>query len=72
MLVAHHGPFVWGKNARAAVENSVVLEEVARMALGTMQLNPSITPIPDALLDKHFRRKHGPSAYYGQKQVHRS
>lgn len=67
VLVASHGPFTWGKSARASVENSVALEEVARMALGTLQLMPAQPPISNMLLDKHFLRKHGPKAYYGQK-----
>jgi L-ribulose-5-phosphate 4-epimerase len=66
-LVAHHGPFTWGKSPLEAVENSVALEEVARMAMGTLQLAPHHPPIPKMLLDKHFLRKHGPGAYYGQK-----
>ena len=66
VLVANHGPFTWGANAAAAVENSVVLEEVACMAAGTLQLNPSAGAIPVLLQDKHFLRKHGPGAYYGQ------
>jgi len=67
VLVANHAPFVWGKDARSSVENSLALEETAKMALGTIQINPPIGPIPKYLLDKHFLRKHGPKAYYGQK-----
>jgi L-ribulose-5-phosphate 4-epimerase len=67
VLVASHGPFTWGPTAAAALINSVVLEEVARMAAGTLRLAPAIPPLPGLLLDKHFLRKHGPSAYYGQK-----
>jgi L-ribulose-5-phosphate 4-epimerase len=67
VLVAGHGPFTWGKNARQAVENAVVLEFVARLAGETMRLNPRVKPIQPALLAKHFFRKHGPGAYYGQK-----
>jgi L-ribulose-5-phosphate 4-epimerase len=66
VLVAHHGPFTWGASPAAAVRNSVVLETVAHMALGAFQLNPTLAPVPEALLRKHFRRKHGPDAYYGQ------
>ena len=66
VLVANHGPFVWGADAAQAVQNAVVLEEVARMALGTRQINPAIGSIPEYLLEKHFSRKHGPKAYYGQ------
>ncbi len=66
VLVGNHGPFAWGANAEKAVYNAVVLEEVARMALLTMQLG-NTTPIKQYLLDKHFNRKHGKDAYYGQK-----
>ena len=65
VLVNSHGPFTWGKNAKKAVENSMVLEEVALMALGTMQLNPEAN-MQNELLDKHYLRKHGKNAYYGQ------
>ena len=67
-LVASHGPFTWGKTVGAAVENAVALEAIARMALGTLQLNPQAGPVDQYLLDKHYRRKHGPGAYYGQKK----
>ncbi|MCX6929775.1 MAG: L-ribulose-5-phosphate 4-epimerase AraD, partial [Verrucomicrobia bacterium] len=67
VLVASHGPFTWGKDAPGAVRNAVVLEFVARLGLETLQLNPKTKPLPRALLDKHFLRKHGPKAYYGQK-----
>jgi L-ribulose-5-phosphate 4-epimerase len=66
VLVANHGPFTWGKDAAEAVENAVVLEEVARMAYGTVALNWHQNAIPRALLDKHYLRKHGSNAYYGQ------
>mgnify|MGYP006310136193 CR=1 FL=1 len=66
VLVANHGPFTWGEDAHAAVKNSVVLDTVAQMALGALQLNPELDSIPDHLLDRHFLRKHGPTAYYGQ------
>ena len=66
VLVSGHGPFAWGRDAHDAVHNSVVLEEVAMMALQTMQLKPDIPPIDQALLDKHYLRKHGKDAYYGQ------
>ena len=65
-LVAQHGPFVWGRDAAACVENSVVLEEIAKTAIGTLQLQPDAPPIPQYLLDKHYLRKHGRDAYYGQ------
>jgi len=67
-LVAMHGPFTWGRNALAAVEASVVLEELAKMAFFTCQLAKTREGIPQALLDKHFLRKHGADAYYGQKR----
>jgi L-ribulose-5-phosphate 4-epimerase len=67
VLVANHGPFTWGKDAAAAVANAVVLEEVARMAQGALALAPQQTPISQTLLDKHYLRKHGKDAYYGQK-----
>lgn len=67
VLVAGHAPFTWGKDAAEAVHNAVVLDEVAKMALRTEQLNPNIEPIDQYLLDKHYLRKHGPKAYYGQK-----
>jgi L-ribulose-5-phosphate 4-epimerase len=66
VLVACHGPFAWGPNAEKAVENAIVLEEAARMALFTHQLNPDAGSIQQVLLDKHFLRKHGRDAYYGQ------
>jgi L-ribulose-5-phosphate 4-epimerase len=67
ILVAGHGPFTWGGSAGEAVHNSVVLEEIAQMAWAAKQLNPSVAPLPQYLLDKHFLRKHGVKAYYGQK-----
>jgi L-ribulose-5-phosphate 4-epimerase len=69
VLVAGHGPFTWGPSPEKAVENAVVLEEVARMALGTVTINPDQKPIAGELLDKHYLRKHGKDAYYGQKEV---
>lgn len=66
ILVSEHAPFAWGKTADEAVHNAVVLEEVARMALFTVMLNPQQSPITDFLLDKHYLRKHGSNAYYGQ------
>jgi len=68
VLVANHGPFSWGGNPAEAVEAMVVLEEVATMALGTITINPGQGPISKALLDKHYLRKHGKNAYYGQKK----
>jgi L-ribulose-5-phosphate 4-epimerase len=68
ILVKNHGPFTWGKDAFDAVHNAVVLEEVAMMAFNTEMLTKFETkPMPQMLLDKHFMRKHGPNAYYGQK-----
>ncbi|MBQ6929705.1 MAG: L-ribulose-5-phosphate 4-epimerase [Oscillospiraceae bacterium] len=67
VLVAGHGPFSWGKDANNAVHNAVVLEEVAFMAWHTMMLNKDITSMDKNLLDKHYLRKHGANAYYGQK-----
>ncbi len=67
VLVAAHGPFTWGRSARHAVENAAVLEFVARLASETMRINPKVRPMPPVLLAKHFFRKHGPGAYYGQK-----
>jgi L-ribulose-5-phosphate 4-epimerase len=69
VLVASHAPFVWGLTAEKAVQNAVVLEYVARLANETLRANSiiSVRPMPQALLDKHFLRKHGPKAYYGQK-----
>ena len=67
VLVAGHGPFTWGASPARAVEASVVLEQVAAMALGSITINSGPTDISQTLLDKHFFRKHGPQAYYGQK-----
>jgi len=67
VLVNGHGPFAWGKDAQNAVHNSVVLEEVAKMAHNSLMLNPGLKGISQTLLDKHFLRKHGANAYYGQK-----
>ena len=66
VLVASHGPFAWGKDAMEAVHNAVVLEEVACMALHAMQLDPGLGAMQQELLDKHYLRKHGKNAYYGQ------
>lgn len=66
VLVAGHGPFTWGKDAHDAVHNSVVLEQIAKMAYGSKTLNAAIQPVPTVLLNKHFLRKHGKNAYYGQ------
>lgn len=66
MLVGNHAPFTWGKSASKAVYNAAVLEEVARMAYLTLQINPQAARLKDALIKKHFERKHGPDSYYGQ------
>ena len=65
-LVHSHGPFAWGTDPMNAVHNSVVLEEVAFMAFHAMALTPGLPPMQQELLDKHYMRKHGPNAYYGQ------
>lgn len=67
VLCKHHGPFTWGKNAAEAVHNAVVLEEVAKMNYMTEVINPRVERAPQCMQDKHFMRKHGPNAYYGQK-----
>lgn len=69
ILCKNHGPFTWGKDAHEAVHNAVVLEEVAKMAYRTEQLNPKVLPADQALQDKHYYRKHGANAYYGQTSV---
>jgi len=66
VLVANHGPFTWGKDAAESVKNAVVLEEVAKMASGTLAIHREQQPISQDLLDKHYLRKHGKNAYYGQ------
>ena len=68
VLVAGHGPFTWGATADKAVYNAAVLEEVAKMATITTQVNPAATQLPAYIIDKHYQRKHGPNAYYGQKK----
>ncbi len=66
VLIAGHGPFAWGKDAAGSVYNAVVLEEVAKMAMYTLSISPNACELPIAIQDKHFLRKHGPNAYYGQ------
>jgi L-ribulose-5-phosphate 4-epimerase len=66
VLVGNHAPFTWGKNADKAVHNSAVLEQIAQMALLTEQINPKAPRLKDALIRKHYERKHGPNSYYGQ------
>jgi L-ribulose-5-phosphate 4-epimerase len=67
VLVVGHGPFAWGPTTEKALENAFILEKVAMMAINTYRVCPEVQPIPQALLDKHFLRKHGPTAYYGQR-----
>lgn len=66
ILCANHGPFTWGKDANDAVHNAVVLEEVSKMAYRTELINKEVKPAPQVLQDKHYNRKHGAKAYYGQ------
>ncbi len=66
VLCKNHGPFTWGKDGHEAVHNAVVLEEVAKMAVHTEAINPDVKPAPQVLQDKHYYRKHGENAYYGQ------
>ena len=67
VLVHSHGPFAWGSDAENAVHNAVVMEEVAKMAFLSTMINPDVLPMQQELLDRHYLRKHGPGAYYGQK-----
>ena len=67
VLCKNHGPFTWGKDGHEAVHNAVVLEEVAKMAARCEMINPQVKPAPQELQDKHYYRKHGANAYYGQK-----
>jgi L-ribulose-5-phosphate 4-epimerase len=67
VLVHSHAPFCWGKSAADAVHNAVVLEEVAKLAYHSLALNPDLPPMQQRLLDKHYLRKHGANAYYGQR-----
>ncbi len=66
VLVHSHGPFCWGKDPKNAVHNAVVLEEVAFMGWHALQMQPDLPPMQQELLDKHYLRKHGANAYYGQ------
>ena len=70
VVCRNHGPFTFGKDAAQAVYHAVVLEEVSRMAMFTESINPKVGPAPACILDKHFMRKHGPNAYYGQGGAH--
>lgn len=67
ILIGNHGPFTWGKNAEDAVYNSAVLENIAQMAFISLQINPQAPRLKEALIQKHYERKHGKNAYYGQK-----
>jgi L-ribulose-5-phosphate 4-epimerase len=67
ILVASHGPFTWGRDVHDAVHNASVLEFIAKLNSETLRINPKLKPMQSELLDKHFLRKHGPGAYYGQK-----
>ena len=66
VLVHGHGPFTWGESVKRALENAIVLEEAASMAVASLAVNPRTQPVSRTLLDKHYFRKHGQSAYYGQ------
>ena len=66
MLVGNHGPFAWGKTSSTAVYNAALLEEIAKMAHLTLQINPTASRLKESLIKKHFERKHGPDSYYGQ------
>jgi L-ribulose-5-phosphate 4-epimerase len=67
VLVSGHGPFTWGTNAAESVHQAAIIEEICKIALFTVMLDPDIRPLPDYLMRKHWERKHGPDAYYGQK-----
>lgn len=69
VLVAGHAPFTWGKDPMESVKNSLVLEQVAKMALQGMVINPNLKELPQYILDTHYQRKHGPNSYYGQKKI---
>ena len=67
VLVAGHGPFTWGKTGQAALDNAIILEELCKMAYLTKKLRPDNPPMKESLVRKHYERKHGANAYYGQK-----
>ncbi len=67
VLVAAHGPFTWGSSPEQAVHHAIILEEIAKMATTTLAINSNTDPIKETLINKHFQRKHGANAYYGQK-----
>jgi len=66
VLVAGHAPFTWGKDPEDSVKNNLILERIAKMALNALMLNPKLSSLPEYILNKHYKRKHGPDAYYGQ------
>jgi L-ribulose-5-phosphate 4-epimerase len=68
VLVAGHGPFTWGESASQSVYHGAILEEICKMALFTVTLDPQAKPLPDHITRKHWERKHGPDAYYGNKK----
>ncbi len=68
VLVAGHAPFSWGQSATDSVKNSIILEQIALMAVNSLQINSKVKSLPEYILQKHFSRKHGPNAYYGQKR----
>ncbi|RJP68178.1 MAG: L-ribulose-5-phosphate 4-epimerase [Ignavibacteriales bacterium] len=68
VLVAGHAPFSWGQSAADSVKNSIILEQIALMAVNSLQINSKVKNLPEYILQKHFSRKHGPNAYYGQKR----
>jgi L-ribulose-5-phosphate 4-epimerase len=67
VLVAGHAPFTWGKTPMDSVKNNLILERIAKMAILSLQLNPNLKNLPEYISNKHYQRKHGPNAYYGQK-----
>ena len=67
VLVAGHGPFAWGRDGQEALDHAELLEELCKMAFLTEQLRPGLPPLKDSLIRKHYERKHGANAYYGQK-----
>ena len=67
VLVACHGPFTWGATAKKAVHNAHILEELAKLAMFTLQINPDVKKLKESLIEKHYQRKHGKDSYYGQK-----
>ena len=69
VLVAGHGPFTWGKTGQAALDNAIILEELCKMAFLTEVINPKVSLLKSSLINKHYERKHGKNAYYGQKQA---